>query len=86
MTSRRWILLGLVWAVIGATALFLGYLRKNHQLGAPGLKMIAQPVYDESGEQIGAETVALPDQVDGYESRIVPVANAETASFIAQTA
>lgn len=78
MNTKRWALLFAAWMLIGSAAVFLGYLKKNHRQGSPGLKMIAQPVYDEDGEQVGNETVALPERVGEYQSRIIPVAKAET--------
>jgi hypothetical protein len=80
MNARSWQPLAgtiLTLILIGGTALVLARLQQFQQLGVPGLRMVAEPVFSEDGEVINTNTVALPHRVLHYESRSVPISNIE---------
>jgi hypothetical protein len=77
MKPRPAILLFTGLVLIGATATLLARLQNNRSLGAPGLRLVAQEVRDDSGRVINTNTVPLPEAVLDYESRVVPVTAGE---------
>ena len=62
-----------VVALLVATTLILIRLQETRRMGLPGVRMIAQAVYDETGRQIGTNTIALPAKVLNYTSEVAPV-------------
>ena len=77
MTRTKIILAAVVLVLIGGTGALLARLQAHRQLGRPGLKMIAQNVYDEDGEVVNTNTVALPVSVPGYSSTSAPITKVE---------
>lgn len=77
MTRARWVVAALVLALVGGTAALLQRSKTLHRLGQPGLKLVAQPVYDANTNLIGQITVPLPDRVLNYESLILPISTME---------
>lgn len=73
MTSRKWAMLVAVLVLVGAAAALLTRLQNARKLGPPGLRMVDQPVYDETGAVVCSNTVALPDHVPGFKSRVLPI-------------
>ena len=70
-----------VIVVVVAVALAAGGLSRAkssfHRLGAPGLRMVDQPVFDTESNIVNTSTVALPDQILGLSSTPLPVSLAE---------
>lgn len=77
MKQRQWILLLVGWALIGATATLLARLQTNRSLGAPGLRLVAQDVLDDTGRVVNTNTVPLPESVLDYESSVMPITAGE---------
>lgn len=63
--------------LIGGTALLLSQIDRNRRVGEPGLVMIGQNVYDEDGNIVNTNTVALPVHVRGFVSRVAPITRVE---------
>ena len=49
----------------------------RQKLGQPGVRVAASPINDEDGKPIGNQSVALPEQIAGYESSPVPITRLE---------
>jgi len=64
-------------AMTGGVAALLGQLQAFQRLGQPGLVMIEEPVFDEDGEMVNSNTVALPHEVLNFESEPGKVTKAE---------
>ncbi len=62
-----------VAALLAAGSLVLIRLQETRRLGRPGVRMIGQAVYDETGRQIGTNTIALPPKVLNYTSEVATV-------------
>jgi hypothetical protein len=77
MNKEKWIALGVVLALISASASYLNSVRNRQRLGKPGLKMVDRPVVDEKGEVIGTNTVDLPLTVLDYVAKPWPVSRIE---------
>ncbi|MDA1276427.1 MAG: exosortase-associated EpsI family protein [Verrucomicrobia bacterium] len=74
MNKQKWLVFIVVFGFTGGTAVFMNRLQAGRKLGAPGLKLIASPVYDTQTNIVGHETVDLPHQVLDYASSPLPVA------------
>jgi hypothetical protein len=81
MKPRPAILLFTGLVLIGATATLLARLQNNRSLGAPGLRLVAQEVKDDSGRVINTNTVPLPEAVLDYESSVVPITVGEVKAL-----
>lgn len=73
MRKESRVLFGVSLAVIGLTAGFLSYYRSHQKLGVPGVKVVPQAVLDPDGHLVGTNSVALPERVLDFGSRIEPV-------------
>lgn len=73
MTREKGMVVAVAVLLIAGTALALGYLKRHQRLGEPGVKVVAVPLLDEHGEEAAKETVYLPAEVEGYESRTIPM-------------
>jgi len=73
MKTQSWVILLLGLALMGATAGFLAHERSHQRLGVPGVKVIAQSIYDENGNLVGTNSVYLPEKVLDFDSEIVPI-------------
>jgi len=77
MNRQSWVILIVVLGLIGATSGLLVRFRAVQKLGQPGLKLVAQSVYDEQGQVISTNCVFLPERVADCESAPVPVKQLE---------
>lgn len=77
MNRSKLILLITGLLVIAAAVTVLVRMQSNRRLGAPGVRMVEQPVFDETGRQINSWTVALPEKILDFDSRIVPISKSE---------
>jgi hypothetical protein len=73
MNGQKWSVLAVVLALVAGAVLVLQRAGSLHTLGRPGLKMIPQPVYDEKTNVINTSTVALPEAVLDYRSKVIPI-------------
>lgn len=60
--------------MIGAAAWVLADLESIQRLGAPGVRVVAEEVYDADGKVVGTNSVYLPERVLGYASKKMPIA------------
>jgi hypothetical protein len=79
MNLRATIVLALVILMVGSTAGFLQYRRSHQKLGKPGIKLIATPVYDSTGNLLSTNSIYLPDAVPNFTSETQPVETAVLA-------
>jgi hypothetical protein len=78
---RTWLILGVGWLLMGGTAAFLATHKQRQVLGAPGVRVVPEPIagLDEKAQgtnavfQAGAQSVYLPARVLDYESKVLPV-------------
>jgi hypothetical protein len=76
--SSRVVPLALVATVlIGATAGVLVRMKRSHELGAPGVKIVNLPLVSDSGTIARTNSVFLPSLVNGWASKIEPVSELE---------
>ncbi|MBI3878209.1 MAG: exosortase-associated EpsI family protein [Verrucomicrobia bacterium] len=73
MDRRSWLAFGAVLLLVAATSGFLRHHQAGQRLGAPGVKLIAEPTLSESGEVIATNSVALPERVLDYASETMKV-------------
>jgi len=73
MKRESWTILIVVLALLAGTASLLSRLKNNQRLGKPGVKVVAQKVYDAEGRLAGTNVVDLPERVLDYESIAEPV-------------
>lgn len=74
MNRESVIALAAVLLMIGATSQFLRHHSANQRLGAPGVKLVAEPSPVEGGGTVGTNSVWLPERAGEFTSRIAPVA------------
>jgi hypothetical protein len=77
MKRRKWLVLLAVLAMVAVLAAVLTRAKSWHRLSPPGLKLIAQPVFDVETNQIGSNTIALPERVLNYHSSTLPISLTE---------
>ena len=71
---QKWLALGIVAASVGILALGLTRAQSNFlKLGAPGLRMVDQLVFDTQTNVVNTNTVALPEEILGLNSTPLPV-------------
>lgn len=66
-----------VVALIVGTAVFLSRFEGMRRVGQPGVKVVAQNLYDEGGTLVATNAVYLPDDLPGYLSTNVPLSRSE---------
>ena len=81
MKSQKWILFFATLALIGGTAVLLPRLQARQKLGNPGVRLAAQPVFDEDGKIAGTNSVELPAMSLGYQSQPLPVTKIELTTL-----
>ena len=72
----RWqarIMLVLVLALIGGTAVLLHRLHGVQKLGQPGVKVVAEPTRSETGQVLATNSVYLPEHVLNFASTNLPI-------------
>ena len=73
--NQKRIALMIVVVSVGLAAIALSRAKSSfHRLGAPGLRMVDEPVLDTQGRVVNTNTVALPDTILDLPSRPLPVA------------
>lgn len=77
MTRRGWIMLGVVFGLMGLTAGFLTRMQGNQRLGQPGLRIVAETLYTERGGVAATNAIHLPRQVLEYQSKPLEVTELE---------
>lgn len=77
MNKESWIILAVVMAMLGGSAIFLGRVQSGQRLGEPGVLIVNEPIYDPEGKEAGAYSVKLPENLPGYESKPEPVTEME---------
>lgn len=77
MNRRIWILSALALAVMAGTAGFLEYHRTHQRLGAPGVRLVAEPSLDEHGRPVTTHSIPLPAVLLGGTSSVPPITQAE---------
>lgn len=77
MNKNSWLIFGVVMALLTASAVFLVSAQARQKLGQPGVRVVAKTINDEDGKPIGTQSVALPEQISGYESSPVPITRLE---------
>jgi hypothetical protein len=77
MNTRSAKLLVTVVLLVGVAAGFLTYWKSIQKLGVPGVKVVAEPIYDEKGDRIATNSAYLPERVLDYSSRPVALTRLE---------
>lgn len=77
MTRASWRILGVVFLMMALSAGLLWRLKAAQKLGNPGLKVVAQPLFDPTGKEVAKESVFLPEKVLDYTSTLLPVSPQE---------
>jgi hypothetical protein len=77
MKRGSWIVLLAGLVAIGLTATLLVRLQSSRSLGAPGVRLVAGEVLDDTGRVINTNTVPLPESVLDYESKVIPITAGE---------
>lgn len=65
--------------LIGSTAILLSHMQASQQLGRPGVRVVAQSVFDEIGGLVATNSVELPESVLNFRSSPMPVSTNVTA-------
>lgn len=73
MNRREQIVFLVAALMVVGSGLLLAALKKNQQLGKPGVKVVAEPLLDEDGNIVAEYSVYLPSDVSGYLSQAVPM-------------
>lgn len=81
MRSQKLILFFVTLALIGGTAALLPQLQARQKLGAPGVRLAAQPVFDEDGKVAGTNSVDLPVKALDFESQPLPITKIEVTAL-----
>ena len=73
------------FVVMSAGAFLLLGMRSGLKLGEPGVKLVQEPIFDENKNKIAETSVALPSDVPGCISQVVPITRAELNVLPADT-
>ena len=71
------ILLGVILGLIGLASVFLARFESRRTLGKPGVKVGPLTLFDPAGNPVAKSGVLLPEAVDTYRSRPLPVTTME---------
>jgi hypothetical protein len=87
MNSKKLLLFVIALALIVGTGALLGRLSalRGQKLGNPGVRLAAQPLYDEVGKMIATNSVDLPANVLDLTSRLLPITEGEIKGLPADT-
>jgi hypothetical protein len=77
MNRREIQILAVVAALIGISWGYLSRLQSMQRLGKPGLKLGSRPIHDNEGKVAATNSVDLPEQVMGFQSKESPVTKVE---------
>lgn len=73
MNKKQINILIVFMALVTVTALFLLRVESAQHLGKPGVKVVAHPIYDNKGHIAATNSVFLPDNIPGFESKELPI-------------
>jgi hypothetical protein len=71
--------------VIALGAVALVYFRAHQKLGAPGVKVVAVPLRDESGKPMTTQSVPLPEHVLDFHSKPMTISEDQLKQLPADT-
>jgi hypothetical protein len=77
MSSRSLKILVSVLLLVGGASAFLTGWKSIQKLGEPGVKVVAEPIYDEKGNQAATNSAFLPERVLDYTSEPVALTRLE---------
>ncbi|MBI4662368.1 MAG: EpsI family protein [Verrucomicrobia bacterium] len=80
LKKQKWMVFGVVAALVGGAGAVLNQLQASHRLGNPGLKMVQRAVYATDATNrwvVCTNTIDLPARVLDYGSEEYPVTKAE---------
>lgn len=81
--SRAPFIAGLL--IMALTAGSLVYFRAHQKLGAPGVKVVSVPLYDEKGRPMTRQSIPMPEHVMNFKSDPIPFPESEVRSLPADT-
>lgn len=81
MNRPPYLPLGVALGIIVVAGVAIGRLRIGQRLGTPGVRMRAMPLMTTDGRIAASNSVALPLDVPGYLSRIVPMSETEVTNL-----
>ena len=85
MKNQKIILFILAFALIGGTAGLCRYMQTSRKLGKPGVQIVASPSFDVDGKMVRQQSVGLPENVLGFESRPEGLSHEELRALPADT-
>jgi hypothetical protein len=85
MKKQKIILFVLAFVVIGATARLCSLMETGRKLGAPGVKLVLKPSLDVDGKIVREQSVDLPENVSGFESKAVGLSHEELRALPVDT-
>jgi len=74
MSRKAWVALLVAGGMIVGCGVLLAALKSNQRLGKPGVKVVDQPLLDAEGREVASRSVYLPERVEGYTSKPLPMA------------
>ncbi|MBU6399053.1 MAG: EpsI family protein [Verrucomicrobia bacterium] len=77
MRRQSWLILLVVWGLLGLSATLMARLQRAQRLGRPGLKVVAEPNFDPRGKVAGDHSIYLPDRVLDFTSQPAPITDLE---------
>jgi hypothetical protein len=77
MSTRSVKILMTVLLLVGGASGFLTRWKTIQKLGQPGVKVVAEPIYDEKGNRAATNSAFLPERVLDYSSEPVPITRLE---------
>ena len=77
MSMRSMKVLISVLLLVGSASGFLTFWKRIQKLGEPGVKVVAEPIYDEKGNRAATDSAFLPERVLDYSSEPVGVTRLE---------
>jgi uncharacterized protein DUF3485 len=81
MNKSKWLVLAVALGMMAATGAYLVKVRQHMRLGAPGVKVVPVPLYDELGHLAARQSVLLPGEVLGIKGTDLPVTLEELDSL-----
>jgi hypothetical protein len=77
MNKSKWLVLTVALGMMAVTGGYLVKVRQHLHLGAPGVKVGPEPLYDELGHLVARQSVLLPEEVLGLKGTNMPVTQVE---------
>ena len=76
-STKTWVLALVCTAAIGSTAAVLARFQSQHRLGKPGLRLVDVPLLNEKGSPATSNSIALPERILDFDSKLWPVTEEE---------